>query len=79
MTQPTVGPLEVIDGLGRGHHARISADYEMMTPEMVGHCFGLVCAPASDGSAVRPSNDRGAQLTRAPSSAISSTPSSHGV
>lgn len=40
MTQPTVGPLEVIDGLGRGHHARISADYEMMTPEMVGDCFG---------------------------------------
>lgn len=40
MRQPTVGPLEVIDGLGRGSHAQISADYEMMTPEMIGGCLG---------------------------------------
>ncbi|MFI9511116.1 hypothetical protein [Nocardia sp. NPDC052566] len=40
MVQPTVGPLEVIDGLGRGYHAEIVAEYEMMTPEMIGGCFG---------------------------------------
>lgn len=40
MVQPTVGPLEVIDGLGRGSLARISAEYEMMTPEMIGGCLG---------------------------------------
>ncbi|WP_069166132.1 hypothetical protein [Nocardia altamirensis] len=39
MQQPTVGPLEVVAGLGEGRRVRITADYEM-TPDMVGGCLG---------------------------------------
>ncbi|PXX56476.1 hypothetical protein DFR70_11928 [Nocardia tenerifensis] len=40
MQQPTIGTLEVVDGLGQGSRVRITADYEM-TPEMIGGCLGL--------------------------------------
>ncbi|NUS45794.1 MAG: hypothetical protein HOQ24_19150 [Mycobacteriaceae bacterium] len=40
LAQPADGPLDVIDGLGRGMRARIIAWYEMMTPEMVSGCMG---------------------------------------
>ncbi|MEV6774496.1 hypothetical protein AB0N05_38245 [Nocardia sp. NPDC051030] len=40
MTQPTVGPMQVMDGLGQGGWVRVSAEYEMMTPEMVMGCLG---------------------------------------
>ncbi|AFU00685.1 hypothetical protein [Nocardia brasiliensis] len=40
MQQPTVGPLAVVAGLGQGSTVRITADYEMMTPEMIGGCLG---------------------------------------
>ncbi|MBL1078059.1 hypothetical protein JK358_27005 [Nocardia sp. 2] len=40
MMQPTIGPLEVVGGFGQGGRVRVSAWYEMMTPEMVGGCMG---------------------------------------
>ncbi|MEV6561854.1 hypothetical protein AB0M22_39470 [Nocardia sp. NPDC051756] len=40
MQQPTIGTLDVVDGLGQGSRVRITADYEMITPAMVGGCLG---------------------------------------
>ncbi len=40
MSQPTVGNLEIIDGRGRGGRVRITAGYEMLTPDMVMGCMG---------------------------------------
>lgn len=40
MSQPSVGNLEIIDGLGRGSQVRITATYEMMTSDMVMGCMG---------------------------------------
>lgn len=40
LQQPTVGPLAVVAGLGQGSTVRITADYEMLTPEMIGGCLG---------------------------------------
>lgn len=40
MSQPTIGPMEVIGGLGLGSHVHVVADYEMMTPDMVMGCMG---------------------------------------
>ncbi|MFI1918615.1 hypothetical protein [Nocardia sp. NPDC020380] len=40
MSQPTIGPLQVVDGFGLGSWVRVVADYEMMTPEMVMGCIG---------------------------------------
>ncbi|WP_194835423.1 hypothetical protein [Nocardia sp. XZ_19_369] len=40
MQQPTTGTLDVVDGLGQGSRVQITADYEMMTPAMIGDCLG---------------------------------------
>ncbi|MGW4248832.1 hypothetical protein [Nocardia sp. NPDC004722] len=40
MAQPTVGPMQVVDGFGLGNRVQVTADYEMMTPEMVMGCLG---------------------------------------
>ncbi|CAM4275704.1 hypothetical protein NONI108955_18380 [Nocardia ninae] len=40
MQQPTIGTLDVVDGLGQGSRVRITAHYEMMTPAMIGDCLG---------------------------------------
>ncbi|WP_405497573.1 hypothetical protein [Nocardia sp. NBC_00511] len=40
MSQPTVGPMQVISGFGEGSWVSVSATYEMMTPEMVMGCLG---------------------------------------
>ncbi|MGV9674874.1 hypothetical protein ACWDSJ_06315 [Nocardia sp. NPDC003482] len=40
IVQPTVGELDVIDGLGAGRRVRIVADYNVLTPEMIGGCLG---------------------------------------
>ncbi|MFF2556970.1 hypothetical protein ACFVUS_38620 [Nocardia sp. NPDC058058] len=40
MSQPTVGPMEVVDGLGLGSRVKVVAEYEMMTPDMVMGCMG---------------------------------------
>ncbi|QIS11246.1 hypothetical protein [Nocardia arthritidis] len=39
MVQPTVGPLDVVDGLGKGLRANMSVVYDM-TPDMVMDCLG---------------------------------------
>ncbi|MCU1640066.1 MAG: hypothetical protein JWN03_341 [Nocardia sp.] len=41
MMQPTIGPMEVVGGLGQGGRVRVVAEYEMMTPDMVMGCMGL--------------------------------------
>ncbi|WP_330181763.1 hypothetical protein OHB26_36325 [Nocardia sp. NBC_01503] len=38
MSQPTIGPMEVIDGYGKGSHVRVVATYEMLEPDMVMGC-----------------------------------------
>ncbi|WP_306359602.1 hypothetical protein [Nocardia sp. CC227C] len=40
MAQPSVGELEIVAGLGAGGRVRITAGYEMMTPEMIMGCLG---------------------------------------
>ncbi|MFC9998883.1 hypothetical protein [Nocardia sp. NPDC127526] len=40
MSQPTVGPLQIVAGLGEGTWVKVVADYEMMTPDMVMGCMG---------------------------------------
>ncbi|MBF6176870.1 hypothetical protein IU481_00175 [Nocardia otitidiscaviarum] len=40
MAQPSVGELEIVAGPGAGGRVRITAGYEMMTPEMVMGCLG---------------------------------------
>ncbi len=40
MAQPTVGPLDIVRGIGQGGRVRVVAEYEMMTPDMVMGCMG---------------------------------------
>ncbi|MFI6869830.1 hypothetical protein [Nocardia sp. NPDC050406] len=40
MAQPSIGDLAITDGVGRGSRVRITASYEMMTPDMIMGCMG---------------------------------------
>ncbi|WP_194818763.1 hypothetical protein [Nocardia sp. XZ_19_385] len=40
MMQPTVGQLQVVDGVGEGSRVQVNAWYEMMTPEQINGCMG---------------------------------------